>query len=200
MCQGQDSGIFPRPSTSLTLGQTTSGTHISLNSKSEHSYKKYADYKTLSSEKIDLRFIGSTQPSIMEKSSKSSVTLQRARSSNVKALANKNINTSDAESSPTDISSVTHSKVSLGTESTETSSLVSPDQKATSVSPVTSHSSLGKGDEQTQKHSSSDSDVSMPDMVEVMQRFGIEWAPSMVRRMEKAEERSSSDGSTNQGS
>nr|XP_045621006.1 uncharacterized protein LOC123772101 isoform X1 [Procambarus clarkii] len=46
--------------------------------------------------------------------------------------------------------------------------------------------------------SSSDSVTSMPDMAEILQRFGLAWAQSMMRKMERTEQKSSSDISSSQ--
>ncbi|XP_047498198.1 uncharacterized protein LOC125045124 [Penaeus chinensis] len=42
---------------------------------------------------------------------------------------------------------------------------------------------------------SSDSVYSMPDMTEVLKKFGLDWAESMMKKMEKSEKRSSSENS-----
>ncbi|CAL4069508.1 unnamed protein product [Meganyctiphanes norvegica] len=44
-------------------------------------------------------------------------------------------------------------------------------------------------------NSDSESVVSMPDMADILQRFGMDWAKTMMRRMEKTEQNSSSDSS-----
>ncbi|KAK8745613.1 hypothetical protein OTU49_000291 [Cherax quadricarinatus] len=45
---------------------------------------------------------------------------------------------------------------------------------------------------------SSDSSTSMPDMAVILQRFGLDWAQSMMHKMEIAEQKSSSDSSSRQ--
>lgn len=209
VCQRQDVGKFYLP-----VDQTTPSTHwkkfthpqTRLSPRYEHSFKKYADNRTLSSNETDLHSIDSMQYSVKAKSGPPSVSLQKARNSSTEALAYKHIDISNMESSSQvdarNISDMMLSRTSVGIESNLTSSLTdSTDQQTHSnVSHMTSDDSLRNGDEQTGQQSACDTDMSMPDMAQVMRRFGIDWAPNMVQRMEKAEERLSSDDSTSQGS
>lgn len=62
-----------------------------------------------------------------------------------------------------------------------------------------SSDSVENHDKQLQRSSSSDSITSIPDMAEILHRFGLDWAQSMIRKMEKTEQRSSSDSSATHG-
>lgn len=109
-----------------------------------------------------------------------------------------------------DLTEATARYVPVDLESTVTSSLdVSTDNQATHHSSVTDDPSkylhkvssdlVEKHDKHIERSSSSESVTSIPDMAEILQRFGLDWAQSMIRKMEKTEQRSSSDSSASHG-
>lgn len=180
--QGQDLGTFRLPSLTRPLTATTPST----------------DGK-------DFRHHHSGSHLDMKKRGQSSLLSQKARNSKLKMLTDSKLEIKDIDGSPQtctrDIPTGTYSNSSLGVEKALPSLNISSDRQIISnVSDMASGDLTEDSKAQGRQHSSSDSDVSMPDMAEVMQRFGFDdfWAQSMVRRMEKAEKRSS-DGSTSQG-
>ncbi|XP_063611623.1 uncharacterized protein LOC134785255 [Penaeus indicus] len=68
-------------------------------------------------------------------------------------------------------------------------------KKVADDSTETETSGPSQGGQGLSRKGSSDSVYSMPDMTEVLKKFGLDWAESMMKKMEKSEKRSSSENS-----
>lgn len=203
MCQRPDRTVFSLPSVSRPLLGADTGMKrpsFSDGKKSTHQtslgfgcgqiFEKHTDTETLDSSRTDSQLHESTQPTVKINSGLPYAPQQKYENSVIRA-------TTSVEGS-VDVGSkeVTNRPLSLLPVAASHQQNTRGNDEA-GVAEVE-----GVNGAEAKRPSSNESDVSMPDMEEILLRFGFSsyWAQSMIRRMEKTEETSSSEGSVNQGS